>query len=70
MANKNGKNVAFSSCKTFLRNKMNDDRLSNLAIISIEKEIMKYLKNTGSYYDSVIKIFVKDSNRRADFLFK
>lgn len=56
--------------KTYMQNKTNEERLSNLAIISIEKDIIHELKNKNIFYVEVTKVFVKSVNRRIDFIYK
>lgn len=53
-----------------MQNKTNEERLSNLAIISIEKDIIHELKNKNIFYVEVTKVFVKSVNRRIDFIYK
>lgn len=47
---------------------MEDDRFSNLAIISIEKPLLKELRLKPDFYDNVIKEFLK-SNRRMELTY-
>jgi len=57
---------SFSSMKrikTFLRNKMAQDRLSNLALISIENNLFKKLKSSYNFFENVIDIFCKKERR-------
>jgi hypothetical protein len=53
--------------KTFLRNSMSQYRLSALAMLSIEKTMIKNIKN---FNNQVIDIFVRAKERRADFVYK
>ncbi|KAJ4430557.1 hypothetical protein ANN_19145 [Periplaneta americana] len=57
--------------KTYARSTMSEDRLSGLAVISIEKEMLKSIKtvSTSTFYDAVIEEFVKQE-RRLDFIYK
>lgn len=53
--------------KTFLRNTMDQDRLCALAMLSIEKSI---IKNICDFTDKVINHFASQKNRRIDLLYK
>jgi hypothetical protein len=53
--------------KTFLRNSTSQDRLSVMAMLSIEKTMIKNIKN---FNNQVIDIFVRAKERRADFVYK
>jgi len=56
--------------KTYLRNSISQHRLSSLAIISIEKELINNLKNTEAFYDEVINIYSSKKNRSIDLQYK
>ncbi|KAF0724255.1 zinc finger MYM-type protein 1-like [Aphis craccivora] len=56
--------------KTYLRNSIFQHRLSYLAIISIEKELINNLKNTEVFYDEVINIYSSKKNRSIDLQYK
>lgn len=46
--------------KTYCRNSMSEDRLSDLAIMSIEKRLLKnLLSDCNQFYDKVIEEFIK-----------
>lgn len=45
--------------KTYLRNSISQHRLISLALISIEKELIEQLKNTGAFYDDIVNIYSK-----------
>lgn len=63
---------SFSGLKrihTYLRNTQGQERLSNLAIISIEKELMQDLKRNTNFYDDVLNEFLK-KDRRIDLIYK
>ncbi len=53
--------------KTFLRNTMTQDRLNALAMLSIEK---KLVKDIPDFNTKVIEKFVNQKERRAKFLYK
>lgn len=53
--------------KTFLRNTMSQDRLTALAMLSVEKKMVKQIPD---FNNKVINIFVHAKDRRADFLYK
>lgn len=55
--------------KTFIRNSTGQERLSALAMISIEQELLQQLFDEPSFYDNVIDEFAKRS-RRLDLHFK
>lgn len=60
---------ALKRIKTYCRNSMLEERLSNLGIISIEKELLRSIKSQDSFYDKVIDIFIKKT-RRLDLIYK
>ena len=53
--------------KTFLRNTMSEDRLNALAMLSIEKNL---IRDSIDFNQNVIDMFAQLKNRRAKFLFK
>ena len=53
--------------KTFLRNTISEDRLNALAMLSIEKNLVR---DSIDFNQNVIDIFAQLKNRRAKFLFK
>lgn len=53
--------------KTYLRNTMSEDRLTALAMLSIEKSMVREIPN---FNQKVIEKFISDKNRRMDFHFK
>ena len=55
--------------KTYTRNAMGQERLTNLAIILIEKKMLKSLKEDPVWYDQVTDIFAAQT-RRIDLIFK
>lgn len=64
---------SFSSLKrikSYLRNTMSQDRLSVLALVSIEKETLQTLERRLSWYDEVIECFAKKKERRVNLLYK
>lgn len=56
--------------KTFLRNTMNHDRLSNLCTLAIEKKFLGELATDPTFIDSVIDVFSKTKNRRIELNYK
>ncbi|KAL2083744.1 hypothetical protein ACEWY4_021517 [Coilia grayii] len=56
--------------KTYLRNTCGQDRLVNLAKISINSVVVDDLKASGKFYDAVIDHFAEMKDRRMAFLFK
>ena len=62
---------ALKRIKTYSRNRMGGERLSSLAIISIEKERLVKLrrKDREGFYNEVINNFVR-KERRMDFIYK
>ena len=63
---------ALKRIKTYNRNRMHQDRLSALALISIEKERLMTLQNAANkddFYNKVINKFVQ-RDRRMDFIYK
>ena len=53
--------------KTFLRNTMAEERLTALAMLSIEKKMVNQIPNLN---EEVIKVFMKRNDRRIDLEFK
>lgn len=53
--------------KNFLRSTMGENRLTALAMLSIEKEMITEIPN---FNELVIEEFISKKNRRADFQFK
>lgn len=60
---------ALKRIKTYVRNTMGEDRLSSLALMSIEKSILFSLKQKEEFYNHVIAKFC-EKTRRIDFNFK
>ena len=61
---------ALKKVKTYTRNRIEEKRLSSLAIIAIEKErLQKLRQNKEDFYNNVIDIFVQ-KHRRMNFIFK
>lgn len=57
---------AFSSLKrihTYLRNTQGQERLSDLSMIAIEKQLLVELKRSPTFYSDVIKSFLKKDRR-------
>jgi len=55
--------------KTYLRNNQTQDRLSNLSVLSIEKDVLMTTKCEPNFYNDVINDFLKQ-NRRIDLIYK
>ena len=49
---------------------MGQERLTNLAIISIEKKMLKSLKKDPVWYDQVTDVFATQTARRIDLIYK
>ncbi|KAL2080663.1 hypothetical protein ACEWY4_024456 [Coilia grayii] len=61
---------ALKRIKTYSRNRTGEERLSSLALISIESaHLMSLKKDHKTFYNDVIKKFV-EKDRRMDFIFK
>lgn len=63
---------SFSGLKrihTYLRSTQGQERLSNLAIISLEKDLLQDLKRSGNFYDDVVNEFLK-KDRRIELVYK
>lgn len=56
--------------KTYLRNAIGQERLSNLARISIETELLCELMTTQPFYDDIIDKFANLKDRRIDLILK
>ena len=56
--------------KTYLRSTMSQDRLSNLSLISIEKELLFELSQSSSWHENIINKFAQGKERRIDLLYK
>jgi len=57
--------------KTYLRNSMTEERLSSLATISIEKELINSLADIdGQFYEKIIDRFSVLKDRRIDLIYK
>lgn len=55
--------------KSYTRNTMGQGRLSSLALLAIERTLVKSLEKTPSWYDRVTDHFL-EKERRAEFSFK
>ena len=53
--------------KSFLRNTMSEDRLNALAMLSMEKNL---IRDSANFNQTVIVMFAQLKNRRTKFLFK
>lgn len=60
---------ALKRIKTYLRNNQTQNRLSNLSLLSIEKEILMTIKSEPNFYDGVTNEFLK-KNRRIELSYK
>jgi len=63
-------NSALKRIKTFLRNTMNHDRLTNLGTLAIEKNILDELIIDPTFIDRVIDLFSNTKNRNIDLKYK
>lgn len=61
---------ALKRIKTFLRNSMNNDRMSNLSSLTIEKQMLNELSTDPTFIDEVIDLFAKTKNRKIDLIYK
>ncbi|XP_077299579.1 zinc finger MYM-type protein 1-like [Arctopsyche grandis] len=63
-----------SSClnriKTLVRNNKDEDKLSTLSIMWIEKVLLEDMQNRRDFYDKVIEKFIQKSNTRIALAFK
>ena len=59
-----------SRIKTFLRSTMGQERLSSLALASIEKELLAFLSTQANWHTKVINRFTKLKERRIDLIYK
>ncbi len=55
--------------KSYTRNTMCQGRLSSLALLAIERTLVKSLEKTPSWYDRVTEYFL-EKERRAEFTYK
>lgn len=60
---------AMKRIKSYLRNTQGQERLSSLALLSIEKSLLATLRQRPSFYDDVIDIFAR-KNRRIELVYK
>ena len=60
---------SFSCVKSFSQNKMEQGRLSDLSLLSIESQLLTDVTKTKSFQDSVITKFVS-AERQMEFTFK
>ncbi len=56
--------------KTYLRNSTSQWRLSALSILSIEKALLQTPQKCDNFYDNVIEEFVRDKERRQEYIYK
>lgn len=61
---------ALKRIKTYLRNSMTQNRLSALALISIEKDLLVELSRKENFYDNIIDQFARTKERRIDLIYK
>nr|CAI5869807.1 unnamed protein product [Callosobruchus analis] len=62
---------ALKRIKTYTRNTMDQNRLSNIALISIEKPLLNLLsKNEAQFYDKIIDHFANSTNCRIPHIYK
>jgi hypothetical protein len=60
---------ALRRIQNYLRSTQGQERLSSLALLSIEKSVLLEMKEKTSFYDRVIEKFV-EKNRRIEFVYK
>lgn len=60
---------ALKRIKTYLRNNQTQNRLSNLSLLSIEKDVLMNTKCEPNFYNDVINDFLKQ-NRRIELSYK
>lgn len=56
--------------KSFTRNTMGQERLKSLAVMSIERRMLKSLQQDPQWYEQVIDKFATQTSRRLDYFFK
>nr|CAI5867685.1 unnamed protein product [Callosobruchus analis] len=60
--------------KTYLRNSINQDRLSDLALMSIEKSLLNNMTRTkveeNEFYEKIINSFLFTKNRTLELIYK
>lgn len=54
---------------TYLRNTQGQQRLTDLSMISIEKELLTDIKRSPTFYDDVLQYYLK-KDRRVDLIYK
>jgi hypothetical protein len=60
---------ALKRLKNYLRNSQSQDRLSSLALITIEKSLLKKLQSKPSFLDEIIELLAM-KNRRIELNYK
>lgn len=61
---------ALKRIKSFSRNTMSQDRLNNLALISIERGLVKELARGNIFFEKIIDDFATKKDRRIDLIYK
>lgn len=61
---------ALKRIKTYCRNTVGQDRLSSLALLSIEKELLLQLEKDPKWHDRVMEHFATAKQRRAEFFYQ
>jgi hypothetical protein len=61
---------ALERIKTYSRNSMGQDRLCDVSVISIERELVKFLSRSDDFYNNVIEFFAEQKNRRIPLKYK
>lgn len=56
--------------KTYARNTMKQERLTNLSSMSIEKILLKKMQKTQKFYDDIVYHFATSKNRRIELIYK
>lgn len=58
---------ALKRIKSFARNSMHQNRLTNVALISIEKELLKSMCESDTFYDNIIDYFGEHQEQTNSF---
>jgi hypothetical protein len=49
---------------------MGQDRLCDVSVISIERELVKFLSRSDDFYNNMIEFFAEQKNRRIPLKYK
>ena len=61
---------ALKRVKSYTRNTVGQERLTNLSLLTIEKEMLHLLQSKPEFFDHVIEDFVNNTEGRMDFIYK